>query len=294
MKPFARPALAVLAMSATLAPGAVAAPADPPPATPPAAKATPSAAPAVAPAPAPAASESPAAAPAPTPATSTAAAPTPASATAASPSAIAPAPSGGAATTLGDSGSTTANTPPPKREAPSSLEVALSIGPTVTLGEAANPEYTPSVSRFGAFGDFAIGYRSSYFIDPFVSLGYGTLASGEVHLPNGVWGAGGTLEQHLSVVTLSPGLTADIWRIRPRFGIGLAFVTESYKFAGQTHSSTQTPLLAELGLGFVAYDSPRFRLDVEARAVVIQGADVRFGTLDVVLRADAVYFGGGH
>jgi len=284
MTPWTRHGLAALAASASLARLAGAAPADAPPATPSTATAEPAGA---TPAPPPDAAPAPAAVPTPSPATSPAATPVPAAAAPnAPPSAVSPAPA------TGDRGAATTSAPPPEKEVPSSLELSLSIGPTVMYGEAANPEYDPSVSRFGIFGSFGVGYRSSYFVDPFIEIGYGSLATGEVVLPNGPWGAGGTLKQQLSVVTISPGITADIWRFRPKFGMGLSFVTESYAFGGQEHSSTQPPLLAQLGLGFVAVDVPRFRLDVEARTVIMQGADVHFTTIDVVLRADAIYFGG--
>jgi hypothetical protein len=186
------------------------------------------------------------------------------------------------------------NTPPPEQEVPSSLELSLSLGPTVTFGEAANPEYNPALTRVGLYGSFGIAYRSSYFIDPFIEVGYGTLATGEVTLPDGPWGKGGNLEQHLGVWTISPGITADIWRFRPRFGMGIGIIQQSYRFGGQEHSSTQPPLLAQLGLGFVAYDSPRLRLDIEGRTVIMNGAEVTFSTLDLIMRVDAIYFGGGH
>jgi hypothetical protein len=182
---------------------------------------------------------------------------------------------------------------PPAVKPPSSLEIALAIGPTVVGGEAANPEFNPSLSRVGVFGELAVAYRSSYFIDPFLAVGYGALASGETHLPSGEWGAGGTLKQHLGAWTISPGFTIDIWRFRPRVGIGLAVVKQSFEFMGNSSSSSQLPLVTQLGLGFVAHNGPRFRLDIEARAVIISGAEVNFGTLDLILRGDAVYFGGG-
>jgi hypothetical protein len=170
--------------------------------------------------------------------------------------------------------------------------VSLAFGPTVVGGEQANPEYHPSLSRVGAFGELGIGYRSSYFIDPFFAVGYATLARGEVHLPNGEWGTGGKLEQSLGTWTLSPGFTLDIWRFRPKFALGLALVKQRYSFNGQDTTATQTPLVTQVGLGFVAHKGPRFRLDVEARAVIITGAEVTFGTLDLILRGDAIYFGG--
>jgi len=278
----ARSAIAALLASASLTRLAVAAPADPPPAA------------ATAPTPPPAAAPEPAAVPPPAPATSPAATPVPAAAApTAPPSAIAPAPAASAATATTDSGATV-NPPPPEREMPSSLELSLSLGPTVTFGEAANPEYNPSLTRVGLYGTFGVAYRSSYFIDPFIEVGIGSLASGEVTLPDGVWGKGGTLEQHLGVWTISPGITADIWRFRPRFGMGIGFIQQSYRFNGQEHSSTQPPLLAQLGLGFVAYDSDRLRLDIEGRTVIMNGAEVTFTTLDLIMRVDAVYFGARH
>ena len=270
---------------------AVAAPGDA--STPTAPAAPPPAAPAPAATPAPSSQPSPAATPAPSPATTPAAAPVPAAAApTAPPSEVAPGPVT-ATPPAGDTGASAVNPPPPERETPSSLELGLSIGPTVLYGEAANPEYNPSLTRFGVYGSFSIGYRSSYFIDPFIEVGYGSLATGEVTLPsNPAWGAGGTLEQHLGAWTISPGITADIWRFRPKFGMGIGIVVQSYRFGGQEHSSTQPPLLAQLGLGFVAYDSERFRLDIEGRTLIMNGAEVHFTTLDVVLRADAIYFGG--
>ena len=292
VRPLASSALVVVSAFARLA---AAAPNDAAPAPAPAAPTPPTAtapAPAAAPAPAPA----PAAAPPP-------AAPTP-PATTAPAAAAAPAPSVTASTTLVP----TAAAAPPATEqpsdgtpvatserpkVPSSLEVSLAFGPTVVGGETANPQYNPTLSRIGAFGELGVAYRSSYFIDPFIAVGYATLARGEAHLPAGEWGAGGTLEQSLGAWTIAPGLTADIWRFRPRFALGIALVKQHYSFHGEDTTATQTPLMTQLGLGFVAHNGPRFRLDIEARAVIISGAEVNFGTLDLILRADAIYFGGG-
>jgi hypothetical protein len=178
-----------------------------------------------------------------------------------------------------------------EKELPSSLEIGLALAPSVVFGDAANEQYSPTLTRVGVFGELSIAYRSSYFLDPFISVGYASLANGEAHLPDGEWGAGGKLEQHLSTVTISPGITLDLWRFRPRFGMGIAIVTESYTFAGHTHSSKQTPLMAQFGLGFVALDTGRLRLDIEARGIAVTGSETSFATLGVVLRGDAVYFG---
>jgi hypothetical protein len=172
----------------------------------------------------------------------------------------------------------------------SSLEISGTVGPTYVFGDAANPEYVQSVHRGGFYGELGVSYRSSYFVDPFLSVGYATLASGVSRLPDGLWGAGGTMEQHLGAWVISPGITSDIWRFRPRFGLGVAVIVQSFSFNGDENSSTQTPLAAQLGLGFNMWDDDRFRFDLESRAIVASGADVTFVTLDAVLRGDLFYF----
>ncbi len=177
-----------------------------------------------------------------------------------------------------------------KQPSYSSLELSGTFGPTYLFGEAANPEFVQSVHQSGAYGELAFAYRSSYFVDPFLSVGYGTLASGVSHLPDGLWGAGGTMEQHLGAWVISPGITSDIWRFRPRFGLGVAVIVQSFSFNGEENSSTQTPLVAQLGLGFNMFDDERFRFDLESRAIVASGADITFVTFDAVLRGDLFYF----
>jgi hypothetical protein len=172
----------------------------------------------------------------------------------------------------------------------SSLEISGVFGPSYVFGDPANPEYTQSVTKVGAYGEFGVAYRSSYFVDPFLSVGYATLASGRSRLPDGAWGEGGDLGQHLGAWVISPGITSDIWRFRPRFGLGLAVIVQTFEFQGETHSSTQLPVVAQLGLGFNTFDDGRFRLDLESRAIIASGADVTFMTFDAVLRGDLFYF----
>lgn len=179
----------------------------------------------------------------------------------------------------------------PAPAARSSIEVAFTTGPSVVFGEPALP--STSLRRVGVFGELAIAFRSKYFIAPFLSAGYGTLASGTTEVPSSPSVAGGTLDQHLGVWLFSPGITADIWRVRPRYGLGLAAVTQSFGFQGQERSSTQYPLAHQLGLGFLLLDIGRFRLDAETRLVIIGGADVTFMTIDLVARGDLIRFGTG-
>jgi len=173
---------------------------------------------------------------------------------------------------------------------PSSLELFGTIAPTVTQGEPANPQLTNSFRRVGFYGEAGVAYRSKYFLDPFLSVGYGTLASGDTTLPDNQYGSGGTLHQHLGTWLLSPGVTSDIWRFRLRFGIGLAVVKQSFRFQGQNNTATQLPLVWEAGLGFNFYKVPRFRLDAEARFVEAKGADVSFWMLGITGRGDVATF----
>lgn len=173
---------------------------------------------------------------------------------------------------------------------PASLELFGSIAPSIAHGEPANPALTNSFRRVGVYLEAGVAYRSKYFLDPFISAGYATLASGDTTLPDGEYGPGGTLHQHLGVWLLSPGVTTDLWRIRLRVGIGLAIVKQSFRFHGESNTSTQLPFAFEAGLGYNFYRLPRFRLDAEARFVQAKGADVTFWTLGLTGRGDLISF----
>ena len=164
-------------------------------------------------------------------------------------------------------------------------------------GEPANPGLTNSFRRVGIYGEGGVAYRSKYFLDPFISLGYATLASGDTDLPDSdtiVDGkpayTAGTLHQHLGMWLISPGVTTDIWRFRLRFGIGLAIVKESNRFHGENNTATQLPLAWQVGLGYNFYNAHRFRLDAEARLVQAKGADVIFWTIGITGRGDLITF----
>jgi len=173
---------------------------------------------------------------------------------------------------------------------PPSLELFGAIAPTVAHGEPANPQLTNSFRRVGVYGEAGVAYRSKYFLDPFVSLGYATLASGDTTLPDTKYGTGGTLHQHLGTWLISPGVTTDLWRFRLRFGIGLAVIKQSFRFHGEDNTATQLPLMWQAGVGFNFYKIPRFRLDAEARFVEAKGADVSFWMLGITGRGDVATF----
>lgn len=175
-------------------------------------------------------------------------------------------------------------------EPASSLELSAALGPSLVFGEPANPEFSQSVGRVGLELAAAIAYRSSYFVDPQLELGYAWLAHGRSELPIGPWGDGGLLKQRLGAWVISPGISADIWHFRPRIGIGLSIVSQSNEFAGQTHSTTQLSLMSQAGLGFQVFETSALRLDADAKLVGIPGADLTFVSVGIVGRWDAVSF----
>jgi len=175
--------------------------------------------------------------------------------------------------------------------APSALELSASLGPSVVFGEPANPAYTQSFDRVGVLAAFAVAYRSTYFLDPSLDVGYAALAEGESLLPDGPWGEGGLVEQQLATWVISPGVSTELWRFRVRLGIGLAVVSQTNTFRGDENSSTQLPISSQLVLGFKVLDNNLIRLDAEGRMVVIQGAAVNFASLGLSARFDVISFG---
>lgn len=175
--------------------------------------------------------------------------------------------------------------------APSALELSASLGPSVVFGEPANPAYTQSFDRVGVLAAFALAYRSPYFLDPSLDVGYAALAEGESLLPDGPWGEGGLVEQQLATWVISPGVSTELWRFRVRLGIGLAVVSQANTFRGEESSSTQTPISSQLVIGFKVLDNDLIRLDAEGRMVVIQGAAVNFASLGLSARFDVISFG---
>lgn len=175
-------------------------------------------------------------------------------------------------------------------EPASSLELSAALGPSLVFGEPANPQFDQSVGRVGVELAGSVAYRSSYFVDPQLEVGYAWLAHGRTELPSGPWGDGGSLKQQLGAWVISPGISADIWRFRPRLGIGLSVVSQSNDFGGQTHSTTQLSLLSQAGLGFQVFETDSLRIDADAKIVGIPGADLTFVSVGIVARWDAASF----
>ncbi|HKO94266.1 MAG TPA: hypothetical protein VJU61_24100 [Polyangiaceae bacterium] len=175
--------------------------------------------------------------------------------------------------------------------APSALELSASLGPSFVFSEPANPAYTQSYGRVGVLAALAVAYRSPYFLDPTLEVGYASLAKGESLLPDGPWGEGGLVEQRLATWVISPGVSAELWRFRARLGIGIEVVSQSYTFRGEESSSSQFPISSQLVLGFKVLDNELLRLDAEGRMVVAQGAAVNFASLGLAARFDVISFG---
>jgi hypothetical protein len=174
----------------------------------------------------------------------------------------------------------------------SALVLEAAVGPSVVFGEPANPEYTPSFGRVGLWLGGKLAYRSSYFIEPFLEVGYGFLASGESNLPSGPWGEGGLMEQQLGMWCVSPGIRTEIWRLRPELALGFGIVTQSNDFRGETNDVSQVALLTQLGLGFTLYEAERIRVDTGAKLAAARGAGITFMSLTVAARFDAFVFDG--
>ncbi len=105
-------------------------------------------------------------------------------------------------------------------------------------------------------------------------------------LPQGPYGDGGTLHQHLGVWLISPGVTTDLWRFRLRLGIGLAVVVESNSLQAYSNTATQKAFAFQAGLGFNFLDLPRFRLDGDVKFAQAKGADIAFWVFGVTAHAD--------
>ena len=185
-----------------------------------------------------------------------------------------------------------ADAPSPAASArPEALQVAAMLGPTLAFGDAANPEYQRSVSRIGVALIGSLIYRPDYFLTPQLDIGYAALASGDAQLPDGPWGTGGKVQQRLAEWIISPTITADLWRFRPRLGLGLAIVSQANEFQGASHSATQIALITQFGLGFKVLETRALRIDAEARYLLSKGADVAFTTLGLAACFDVIQFG---
>jgi hypothetical protein len=170
------------------------------------------------------------------------------------------------------------------------LQLSAAIGPTWTFGDAANPQYQRSTTHVGVLALASIGYRSPYILDPSLDVGYGWLAHGAADLPAGLWGQGGHLHQRLSEWIISPAVSADLWRFRPRLGIGLSIVSQSNELAGVRHTASQISVLSQFGLSFAVLETSVLRLDAEARLALARGTDVTFTTIALSASFDVVRF----
>jgi hypothetical protein len=174
---------------------------------------------------------------------------------------------------------------------PGALEVGATLGPSIVFGEPANPEYTQSFGRVGLYVAGAVTYRTSYFIDPFLEVGYAFLASGESNLPSGPWGDGGVMEQQLGMWVISPGIRTELWRFRPQIGLGLGIARQSNDFLGETNSLSQVAVLTQLGVDFEVFSADRLRIDSGLKVAASPGNGITFVSLVVAARFDALTFG---
>ena len=172
----------------------------------------------------------------------------------------------------------------------SALAISGRAGPSIIFGEPANPEYAGEFGRVGVWVGGELAYRSSYFVEPFIEVGYGFLASGESTLPSGPWGEGGLMQQQLGMWSISPGVRTQIWLLRPELGMGFAIVKQSNDFIGETNSVSQTALFTQLGLSCTVFEAERLRIDTGVKLAAARGAGITFTSLAVAARFDAFVF----
>jgi hypothetical protein len=168
------------------------------------------------------------------------------------------------------------------------LELEAAFAPSLVLGDAANPRYQESYSRWGVAGTISFTYRARYFLNPHIEAGYAWLASGDSQLPPGIWGEGGSIEQSLTCWTISPGATLPFWRFRLLAGIGIVVAEQANIVFGEENESSQLGMLQRLGLSFDALKTERTRLAAVLEYQNSAGLKLSWLTLGVSFRGDFV------
>ena len=166
------------------------------------------------------------------------------------------------------------------------FELEATLAPSVLFGDAANPGYQTNYNRWGVAMTGVFTYRARYFLEPHLEFGYAWLANGDSNLPDGPWGAGGTMEQRLRCWTLSPGITFPFWRFRAIAGLGFAVAMQENEFLGETNSSSQVGLLQRLAFSFDAIKTERMRLAAQLEYQNSAGLKLQWFTFGVSLRGD--------
>jgi hypothetical protein len=160
-----------------------------------------------------------------------------------------------------------------------------------------NRLYLPRPSRRGEVserdGGFAFGIgamvRPKYFLKPFLDFHYNSLLRSTDQVDLGPALGGATLASNsLSTLGAIAGAGLDVWRIRVRGGIALAFVWVRSTVNGVKLSSTERDMGYFLGVGGYVWQSKRFKVGIEARTMLILNANIGFVSLGATASGDAV------
>jgi hypothetical protein len=158
-----------------------------------------------------------------------------------------------------------------------------------------NRLYLPRPARRGEVsrrdGGIAVGigavFRSRYFLSPFLDVHYHSLlrSTDQVDLGPALGGAM-VANNSLSTLDAVAGAALDVWRIRVRGGVALAFVFVHSTINGVTLRSSERDMGYFLGIGGYLWQSKRFKVGIEARTMLILNANIGFVSLGVTAAGD--------
>ncbi len=141
-------------------------------------------------------------------------------------------------------------------------------------------------------GMFAGGlmFRSSYFLSPFVDIGYYPLYRSQIRVDLGSFGGQTVATNELDTVGFMGGAALDVWRLRLKAAIGLYDLHVGSTVLGRRvdpHQRNMGYLFAVSGL---VLRRPRFEVGVELRSGVIVEADTSFFAFGFTMSGDAISF----
>jgi hypothetical protein len=155
--------------------------------------------------------------------------------------------------------------------------------------------YLPRPSRRGEVskrdGGIALGLgvvlRSRYFLSPFIDVHYHSLLRSTDQVDLGALGGPSLANNSLSTLDAVAGAALDLWRIRVRGGVALAFVYVHSTINGDTLRSSERDMGYFLGIGGYLWKSKRFKVGIEARTMLILNANIGFVSLGATASGDA-------
>lgn len=148
--------------------------------------------------------------------------------------------------------------PPPATKA---LDLALRVGPTVTLG-AALPRAV-SDQRGGMEAAAQLHFRTRYFLTPFLEGGYARLGAGSAPVPRTQPGGPGMLSVRMDAWHLTAGLTYALGPARVAVAAGYYGFGLTSQLAGVTSTTSAGSFGLDASLGLTLVRAPRFFATLE-------------------------------